>query len=109
MGDPDLDLELENAQRSLSDVADRLAGSVLAVDQSRDDCLSLAERHEAFARRVEDDYPSLAGPAQAIARLFREVDQALARMNRAQEELTASSGTLADKVEALRRNGFGSL
>ena len=33
MGDPDLDLELEKAQRSLSDVADRLAGSVLAVDQ----------------------------------------------------------------------------
>jgi hypothetical protein len=92
---------LGQAQRRLSDAADRLAGDVLGLDDSRSDCLRLADRYQGLALRMADGYPSLAGPAAAIAQLCTQLHVQLGRLNLVNEELVAASGRLADRVARL--------
>jgi ABC-type transporter Mla subunit MlaD len=93
---------LDQARRELNETVDRLAASVLDLDEDRHNCLRLAEHFEDLSQRVADQYPSLAGPAKRLGELFTDLDSVLGRLSSSTEELTASAGRLADEAAGFR-------
>jgi hypothetical protein len=96
--DPVPSRRLGAAKQQLDDATDRLAGHVLALDESREVCTQVAERYDDFAQRMAPGYPSLAGPARRLAELLRDLDIALGRLSTSTERLVAASGQVADAV-----------
>ena len=81
--------------------SDALAGHVLDLTDRRSSCDELADHYADFACRINDEYPSLAGPAQELAKLFRQLDQALARLGTHSETMIVEGGLLADQVAGI--------
>jgi hypothetical protein len=109
MDSGDLQPDLQQAQRTLSASADSLSAAVLAVDESRAGCYRLAARFEDLARRSGRLYPSLAGPASALAALHRDLGEALGRLNDSAGGLVATSGRLADSIAHMGATGADGL
>ncbi|MGD0810666.1 MAG: hypothetical protein ABSA91_13310 [Acidimicrobiales bacterium] len=98
---PEESAALGLARTRLDTVTDDLAGAVLALDSDRANCLRLADHYDDFAGRIGPTYPSMAGPARALAELHRELDKCLGRLSETTEHLTGSAGRLADLVPLL--------
>ncbi len=97
--------DIGGVQIQLNDAADRLASTVLVLDEDRRDCTDLAGRYKDLSGRMAQEYPSLAGPAAKLGELFTNLDAVLRRLSCRTEELTASAGRLADQVAAMRSEG----
>jgi hypothetical protein len=93
--------ELTETAARLSDSVDALAGHVLDLTDHRSNCDVLADHYADFARRMESEYPSLAGPAGELAKLFRELDGALDRLGAHSETVIGHGGLLADRAAAI--------
>ncbi len=93
--------ELKIKAAHLSDSVDALSGHVLDLTDHRTSCYDLADHYDDFAHRMADEYPSLAGPAIELAKLFRQLDAALSRLGSHSESVIVEGGLLADKVSAM--------
>lgn len=79
---------------------DALSGHVMALEPECSRALAMAERYDRLAATTAEDYPSLEGPARELARLWRELGEALERLGQKTEREIAAGGTLADQAAA---------
>ena len=100
MHDDEFERAFNSAGVRLGEAVDRLAGDLLALDESRQTCLRVAERCEDFARRVSADHPCLAAPASRLAELYFDLNFALGRLAATTEQLAGASGRAADAMAA---------
>jgi ABC-type transporter Mla subunit MlaD len=100
---PDADDAFKMAAEQLSDSVDALAGHAIDLRDQRTKYIDLADHYEDFAGRMSEQYPSLAGPATALADLFRQLDASLGRLESCTDGVIAHGGTLADQVTSASR------
>ncbi len=93
--------ELQETAAKLSDSVDALAGHVLDLTDHRSNCGELAAHYADFAARMSVEYPSLAGPAEELAKLFLQLDSALDQLGTRSESVIVEGGLLADRVSAI--------